>query len=104
MAGVVGSSKPHYDIWGNAVNMASRMDSTGIPGYIQVTQDTAKLLQAFNIKCDSRGLTYVKGCGQISTYFVGITDELTFIRRSKGSESGYSSGSSVHTYENVAYA
>lgn len=36
MAGVVGSSKPLYDIWGNSVNMASRMDSTGIPGEIQV--------------------------------------------------------------------
>lgn len=36
MAGVVGLSKPLYDIWGNSVNMASRMDSTGIPGMIQV--------------------------------------------------------------------
>lgn len=36
MAGVVGSSKPLYDVWGNAVNMASRMDSTGKPGKIQV--------------------------------------------------------------------
>lgn len=39
MAGVVGSSKPLYDVWGNAVNMASRMDSTGIPGKIQVKFD-----------------------------------------------------------------
>lgn len=38
MAGVVGSSKPLYDVWGNAVNMASRMDSTGTPGKIQVGQ------------------------------------------------------------------
>jgi adenylate cyclase len=37
MAGVIGSSKPLYDIWGNSVNMASRMDSTGIPGSIQVS-------------------------------------------------------------------
>lgn len=36
MAGVVGSSKPLYDVWGNAVNMASRMDSTNEPGKIQV--------------------------------------------------------------------
>lgn len=39
MAGVVGSSKPMYDIWGNSVNMASRMDSTGIPGKIQVRNE-----------------------------------------------------------------
>lgn len=36
-AGVVGSLKPLYDIWGHAVNMASRMDSTGEPGKIQVS-------------------------------------------------------------------
>lgn len=36
MAGVIGLSKPLYDIWGNSVNMASRMDSTGLPGMIQV--------------------------------------------------------------------
>ena len=36
MAGVIGANKPQYDIWGNAVNVASRMDSTGIVGKIQV--------------------------------------------------------------------
>lgn len=35
-AGVVGAQKPLYDIWGDAVNMASRMDTTGMPGKIQV--------------------------------------------------------------------
>jgi hypothetical protein len=35
-AGVVGAQKPLYDIWGDAVNMASRMDTTGVPGKIQV--------------------------------------------------------------------
>lgn len=41
MAGVIGQSKPLYDIWGNSVNMASRMDSTGIPGMIQVNHTEA---------------------------------------------------------------
>lgn len=36
VAGVIGTEKPHYDIWGNSVNVASRMDSSGIPGKIQV--------------------------------------------------------------------
>lgn len=36
VAGVIGSHKPQYDIWGNTVNVASRMDSTGVPGKIQV--------------------------------------------------------------------
>lgn len=37
VAGVIGARKPQYDIWGNTVNVASRMDSTGVPDYIQVT-------------------------------------------------------------------
>ena len=36
LAGVIGARKPHYDIWGNTVNVASRMDSTGKAGHIQV--------------------------------------------------------------------
>ena len=36
VAGVIGARKPHYDIWGNTVNVASRMDSTGVPDKIQV--------------------------------------------------------------------
>ncbi|XP_037931308.1 adenylyl cyclase X E isoform X2 [Teleopsis dalmanni] len=86
MAGVVGSYKPHYDIWGNAVNMASRMDSTGIPGCVQVTEETAEILKTFDINCDYRGLTYVKGRGKIPTYIVGITDKLQFIKISNTQE------------------
>ena len=40
MAGVVGAQKPQYDIWGNTVNVASRMESTGHMGKIQVITDT----------------------------------------------------------------
>lgn len=36
LAGVIGAGKPHYDIWGNTVNVASRMDSTGKLGRVQV--------------------------------------------------------------------
>ena len=39
VAGVIGAKKPQYDIWGNAVNVASRMDSTGVVGKIQVHTD-----------------------------------------------------------------
>lgn len=38
VAGVIGARKPQYDIWGNTVNVASRMDSTGVPDYIQVKE------------------------------------------------------------------
>lgn len=40
VAGVIGARKPHYDIWGNSVNVASRMDSTGVPDYIQVSSNS----------------------------------------------------------------
>ena len=39
VAGVIGARKPQYDIWGNTVNVASRMDSTGMPNYTQVTEE-----------------------------------------------------------------
>jgi adenylate cyclase len=48
MAGVIGSSKPLYDIWGNSVNMASRMDSTGISGQIQVGVIIIRLFKIVN--------------------------------------------------------
>ncbi|KAH8234021.1 hypothetical protein KR032_010953, partial [Drosophila birchii] len=79
MAGVVGASQPHYDIWGNPVNMASRMQSTGLPGRIQVTEESARILMDFDIICHARGLTFVKGRGEIPTFFVAIDDRLKFI-------------------------
>ncbi|XP_016971370.1 adenylyl cyclase X E [Drosophila rhopaloa] len=79
MAGIVGASQPHYDIWGNPVNMASRMETTGLPGNIQVTEESAKILQDFGILCEYRGLTFVKGRGEIPTYLVGIDEDLNFI-------------------------
>ncbi|XP_069094393.1 adenylate cyclase type 4 [Pleurodeles waltl] len=70
VAGVIGAQKPQYDIWGNTVNVASRMDSTGVLGKIQVTEETAKVLQKLGYTCHSRGVIKVKGKGQLSTYFV----------------------------------
>ncbi|KOC63427.1 Adenylate cyclase type 2 [Habropoda laboriosa] len=71
-AGVVGAQKPLYDIWGDAVNMASRMDTTGVPGKIQVTSETAAVLEQQGVKCHLRGNTYVKPKGFVTTYFIGI--------------------------------
>ena len=69
VAGVIGVRKFAYDIWGDTVNTASRMESTGIPGEIQLTQAVAKDLErGFNIK--QRGLIDVKGKGQMQTYFL----------------------------------
>ncbi|XP_015125001.1 adenylate cyclase type 2 [Diachasma alloeum] len=70
IAGVVGAQKPQYDIWGNTVNVASRMDSCGEMGRLQVTEDTAKILKNAGYELICRGPTYVKGKGTLTTYFV----------------------------------
>jgi len=70
VAGVIGAKKPQYDIWGNAVNVASRMDSTGIVGKIQVTEEVANILitKGYNLTC--RGAISVKGKGEMVTFFL----------------------------------
>ncbi|XP_005623330.1 adenylate cyclase type 4 isoform X2 [Canis lupus baileyi] len=70
VAGVIGAQKPQYDIWGNTVNVASRMESTGVLGKIQVTEETAQVLQSLGYTCYSRGIIKVKGKGQLCTYFL----------------------------------
>ncbi|KAH9491527.1 Adenylate cyclase type 3 [Bulinus truncatus] len=75
IAGVIGARKPHYDIWGNTVNVASRMESTGQPGKIQVVEETKTILEAFGYKFEKRGLIKVKGKGELMTYFLEQSDE-----------------------------
>ncbi|NXC39194.1 ADCY7 cyclase, partial [Penelope pileata] len=70
IAGVIGARKPQYDIWGNTVNVASRMESTGELGKIQVTEETSRILQELGYSCECRGLINVKGKGELRTYFV----------------------------------
>ncbi|XP_013194746.2 adenylate cyclase type 7 isoform X2 [Amyelois transitella] len=85
-AGVVGSSKPLYDIWGHAVNMASRMDSTGETGKIQVTENTAFILDECGILTSFRGETFVKGAGYIKTYFVPLDENYNLVRKKRSSD------------------
>uniref|UniRef100_A0A8K9WS52 Adenylate cyclase type 6 n=1 Tax=Oncorhynchus mykiss TaxID=8022 RepID=A0A8K9WS52_ONCMY len=70
VAGVIGARKPQYDIWGNTVNVASRMDSTGVPDCIQVTTDLYHVLVQKGYQLDHRGLVKVKGKGEMTTYFL----------------------------------
>uniref|UniRef100_A0A8C4TYX6 adenylate cyclase n=1 Tax=Falco tinnunculus TaxID=100819 RepID=A0A8C4TYX6_FALTI len=70
VAGVIGARKPQYDIWGNTVNVASRMDSTGVPDRIQVTTDMYQVLAANNYQLEYRGVIKVKGKGEMTTYFL----------------------------------
>ncbi|XP_061465066.1 adenylate cyclase type 5 [Rhineura floridana] len=70
VAGVIGARKPQYDIWGNTVNVASRMDSTGVPDRIQVTTDMYQVLTVNNYQLECRGVVKVKGKGEMTTYFL----------------------------------
>lgn len=70
VAGVIGARKPQYDIWGNAVNVASRMDSTGVLDSIQVTQEVRDILHAKGYPLTCRGPIQVKGKGNMVTYFL----------------------------------
>ncbi|XP_044252162.1 adenylate cyclase type 9 [Drosophila takahashii] len=66
-AGVIGTSKLYYDIWGDAVNVASRMDSTGLPNRIQVGKDCLQFLQQ-RYEFEPRGSVYVKGKDHMEVY------------------------------------
>nr|XP_026696031.1 adenylate cyclase type 8-like isoform X1 [Ciona intestinalis]XP_026696032.1 adenylate cyclase type 8-like isoform X2 [Ciona intestinalis] len=76
VAGVIGAKKPQYDIWGKAVNLASRMDSTGLPDTIQVPEDLYLILKGRGFTFKYRDITWVKGIGRVRTYFLtGCTEE-----------------------------
>ena len=69
VAGVIGRSRFIYDLWGDAVNVASRMESTGLKGAIQVTRGTYERIKD-QFDCKSMGTVNVKGKGQIEIWHV----------------------------------
>ena len=71
-AGVVGSSKFAYDVWGDTVNVASRMESKGVAGKVNVSQSTKDLLSN-DLEITARGKVEVKNMGEMEMYFVSST-------------------------------
>ncbi len=69
VAGVIGKSKFSYDIWGDTVNVASRMESSGVPGRIQVTERLGDQLRE-RYELEPRGLVAVRGKGEMETHFL----------------------------------
>jgi adenylate cyclase len=69
VAGVIGTAKFSYDLWGDTVNTASRMESTGVPGCIQVTERTYRRLRG-RYRFERRGPVQVKGKGELVTWFL----------------------------------
>jgi class 3 adenylate cyclase len=73
IAGVIGNTKPFYDIWGDTVNIASRMESHGSSGCIQISEDLKnKLLNSYKTK--ERGVIDIKNHGKMKTWFVYEVD------------------------------
>lgn len=70
IAGVIGTTKFHYDVWGDAVNIASRMESHGQAGKIQLAEASYELLKN-KYQCTPRGKISIKGKGEMATWFLG---------------------------------
>jgi adenylate cyclase len=69
VAGVIGRKRFLYDLWGDAVNTASRMESHGTPGRVQITRATYELL-ADEFECEPRGTIAIKGKGEVEAWYL----------------------------------
>jgi adenylate cyclase len=69
VAGVIGRKKFTYDLWGSAVNLASRMQSHGLPNHIHLSEGTRRLLPA-HFKVTARGTVHCKGLGEVRSYLL----------------------------------
>ena len=76
IAGVIGKRRFLYDLWGDSVNTASRMESHSIPGKIQISEATRQLLDG-KFTVEDRGVIEVKGKGSMQTYFLESNHSLS---------------------------
>jgi adenylate cyclase len=76
VAGIIGKQKFIYDLWGDSVNTASRMESHGMQGTIQITQATYDLIKD-EYRCTPLGKIFVKGKGEMEAWSVlGVNREV----------------------------
>lgn len=69
VAGVIGSKKVAYDLWGDTVNIASRMESHGVPGKIHISEAVYAMIH-HEVECIPHGMIDIKGKGQMQTWFL----------------------------------
>lgn len=69
VAGMIGTRKFAYDVWGDTVNVASRLESASLPGHVHVSEPVAQSLQG-RFALEPRGLVELKGKGEMPTWFV----------------------------------
>jgi adenylate cyclase len=69
MAGVIGSQKFSYDVWGDAVNLAARLESSGVPERVQLSDEARRALDR-SFDCEPRGQVEIKGVGPQETWFL----------------------------------
>ena len=72
IAGVVGSKKFAFDIWGDTVNIASRIESNGLKGNVNISENTYNIVKS-NYKCVSRGMIIAKNKGPVPMYYIDIS-------------------------------
>lgn len=78
IAGVLGTDKPTFDIIGDTINIASRLQSTDFPGKIQISQETYDLIKDLNFSIEPRGEVYLKGKGNQMAYIVSPSIGISF--------------------------
>lgn len=72
IGGVLGTDKPTFDIIGDPINVAARLQSTDIPGYVQISEETKSLIENLDFSIEERGEVFLKGKGMRKTYFATI--------------------------------
>ena len=76
IGGVIGKSRFMYDMWGDTVNVASRMETSGVDGQVQVSEATYDLVKLVpDLKFEPQGELEVKGKGKMSTWLVNYAED-----------------------------
>jgi class 3 adenylate cyclase len=76
IAGVLGSDKPVFDIIGDPINIAARLQSTSLPNRVQISEDTYELLKGLDFMIEPRGEVFLKGKGKRPAYIVMPTHDM----------------------------